>query len=323
MATVSFFMEAYEDAAPYEMLDKLICQWRKSEERTREACGLDPILNTYPGCFPISRESNNLKKRRRQEAKEFGRPRSPFQTVHDVRIHNAIQREANESAVPLVIEMDSENWDPAEEKDWGAFIEAESAKQQQQRLKQQIQSSSSPPDGQDHRNLIEYSHLPWNNYFLMLGVRSEYYFRYQGTQTIPPCYGPQIDGSRTNTNHWRIMKDPIRVHPRQITEMSRLLASRIANPWEDAEFRCKPDTAAMVTEHHPIQVNVARPLQSPSERHYSVFCECKDWQSKWFVKRWPRRNMQSFRVINDDFAHSLCFQSHCLTRTTLISCPTT
>jgi hypothetical protein len=53
MATVSFFMEAYEDAAPYEMLDKLICQWRKSEERTREACGLDPILNTYPGCFRI------------------------------------------------------------------------------------------------------------------------------------------------------------------------------------------------------------------------------------------------------------------------------
>ena len=268
-------MEAYEDAPPYDYLDKLICQWRAHEERVRDACGLDPVRDNYPGCFPNFRESPNLKRRRRQEEKEFIRPR--FQTVQDVILHNARHR-GNESHVPVIVEMEPENWDPEEDKDWEAFIEAESEKHREKERKFEQQQEKFIEE-QDQRNLIQNDHLEWFNYFLMLGVRTEYYFRYEGTQTIPPCYGPQTDGSRKDTNHWRILKDPIRVHPRQIKEMERLLANRIAGPWEEDEFRCKPDTAGKV--RHGDRVDVARPIQKFHQRHHKTFCECKDWRSKW------------------------------------------
>lgn len=74
------------------------------------------------------------------------------------------------------------------------------------------------------------------------------------------------------------MKDPIRIHSRQLEEMKRLIANRIAGAWEDKEFRCKPDTAAKVSGK---DVNIARPLQQLNHRHFKTFCECKDWKSKW------------------------------------------
>ena len=127
--------------------------------------------------------------------------------------------------------------------------------------------------------LIEGQESNWFNYFLMLDVRTEYYFRYEGTQTIPPCYGPRKQGSRGNTTHWRVMKDPIRVHPRQIGEMARLIKDRIATIDDHEEFRCKPDTAANVTSDG--HVSVSRPLQNYSRPHVMTFCECKNWPSKW------------------------------------------
>ena len=288
-------MEAYDDAPPYDYLDKLICQWRSHEESVRKSCGLDPVQTNYPGCFPNIRESPNLKKRRNLEEEgsnvknHFQRK---FQNVQDVIIHNARQR-GNTSHVPVMVEMSPENWDPEEVKDWDAFIEAESAKitEKERKYYQQRQQGRDEMSEQDHRNLIQGDHLEWFNYFLMLGVRTEYYFRYEGTQTIPPCYGPQTDGSRMETNHWRVLKDPIRVHPRQIREMERLIANRIAGPNEDIEFRCKPDTAAKV--HHNDRVDVARPLQKFHARHHKTFCECKDWRSKWPEdRRWCEiRNM--------------------------------
>ena len=58
MGTVSAFMEVYDDAPPYRELDRVICQWRRFEEATREECGLDPITTDYPGCFPNLRNTN-------------------------------------------------------------------------------------------------------------------------------------------------------------------------------------------------------------------------------------------------------------------------
>lgn len=113
---------------------------------------------------------------------------------------------------------------------------------------------------------------------LMLGARTEYYFRYEGTQTIPPCYGPWALGSRGNTTHWRVMKDPIRVHPQQIQEMERLIKSRIAPQEEGRGFRCRPDTAGVVTADG--HISVSRPLQNFSH-HVMTFCECKNWRSRW------------------------------------------
>eukprot|EP00540_Astrosyne_radiata_P002829 CAMPEP_0116847598 /NCGR_PEP_ID=MMETSP0418-20121206/14523_1 /TAXON_ID=1158023 /ORGANISM="Astrosyne radiata, Strain 13vi08-1A" /LENGTH=103 /DNA_ID=CAMNT_0004479061 /DNA_START=112 /DNA_END=423 /DNA_ORIENTATION=- len=75
------------------------------------------------------------------------------------------------------------------------------------------------------------------------------------------------------------MKDPIRIHQRQLDEMQRLLRERIAPP--SSRFHaCRPDTAAKVD---PItgNVQVNRPLMETKDQHVKVFCECKDWKSKW------------------------------------------
>jgi hypothetical protein len=238
-------MEAFEDAPPYANLERLICQWRRHEAETREVCNLEAIQTDYPGCFPIARES-----RRRNLRRQASRP--DFQTAFDVFDHNA----RNEDTAKQ-IEMDPENWDPAEMDDdeWEDWIQGH------------------------HRHLIENEHLEWFNYFLMLDVRTEYYFRYEGTQTIPPCYGPHTPFSRGNTTHWRVMKDPIRVHPRQIQEMERLIRERIASPSEGDDFRCQPDTAAEVLPDG--RISVARPVQEFTNAHAMTFCECKDWKSKW------------------------------------------
>jgi Eukaryotic-type carbonic anhydrase len=113
----------------------------------------------------------------------------------------------------------------------------------------------------------------------MLKVRTEYYYRYGGTQTIPPCYGREGFG-RGHTNHWRVMKDPIRVSRRQIDELNRLLKNRIA-PRDDPIRPCQPDTAGAPVQGKPDYIDVARPLQHFSELHHEVFCECYNWRSKW------------------------------------------
>jgi carbonic anhydrase len=268
MGTVSVFMDAHEDAEPYQELERLICQWRYKEERTRAECDLPPITTTeYPGCFPIRRDTSRLLRRAGDETTAPKKKRQ-FTTAQDVIFHNKRQQFAahdnNNKTLPTFtsIQLGEENWSPPENKDWDAWILEQSQKQ------------PTP----EHRQLIDYNHLDWFGYFLMLGARTEYYFRYEGTQTIPPCYGPQTSGSRTNTNHWRVLKDPIRVHPRQIVEMQRLIASRVAESNDDSEFACKTDTAAKVTKD---AVFTNRPLQEYNDRHAKTFCECKDWKSKW------------------------------------------
>lgn len=75
-----------------------------------------------------------------------------------------------------------------------------------------------------------------------------------------------------------MIKDPIRIHQRQLDEMERLLRERIAPP--DAQFNaCQTDTALKVdADGH---VFGARPLMNFHPVHAKVFCECKDWPSKW------------------------------------------
>jgi hypothetical protein len=269
MGTISVFMDAHEDAEPYQDLERLICQWRYKEERTRAACGEPPITTDYPGCFPIVREQNSKRFRRTATtttttATEETTKKRKFTTAQDVIFHNERQRFANNNETLVIpIQMGEENWSPPQDKDWDAWI---------------LEQSLKKPTPQ-HRQLINYEHLEWFNYFLMIGARTEYYFRYEGTQTIPPCYGPYTSDSRTNTNHWRVLKDPIRVHPRQIKEMERLIGNRMAESTEDSEFACKPDTAAKVEANNKVSTN--RPVQEFNRRHFKTFCECKDWESKW------------------------------------------
>jgi hypothetical protein len=182
--------------------------------------------------------------------------------------------------------MDDVNWSPPEDKDWEEWIDQESAKLKKEDrtyydLKKNSNNSTTKEDVAAHesfRKLLEGDEIEWFNYFPMLGVRTEYYYRYSGTSTIPPCYGQFQENSRKGTNHWRVLKDPIRIHPRQLKELQRLLKDRIA-PMDDPVNPCQPDTAAKVNNDGTVEA--ARPLQYYHPAHFKVFCECKDWPSKW------------------------------------------
>jgi len=127
--------------------------------------------------------------------------------------------------------------------------------------------------------LENYEDVHWWPYEWLLKVGTEYYYRYEGSMTVPPCY---------SVNHWRVMKDPIRVAKHQITELERLLAWRING-------KCKPSTAGKERKNNPDAVDVNRPLQELQKGHRMVFCECQDWPSKFpqernWCDKWQKKN---------------------------------
>lgn len=115
------------------------------------------------------------------------------------------------------------------------------------------------------RRLLNYDDVEYFPYQWMLKVKTEYYFRYEGTLTVPPCF---------NKVHWRVMKDPILVHPRQIREIERLLAQRIA-PLGTTNS-CQNDTAGKPREGREGEAaDYNRPLQNFHKLHRKVICECQ------------------------------------------------
>lgn len=306
MGTLLIFLQVYDDAGDYDVLNKLICAWRDAEQQTRSQCGLDSVISEYPGCirysdnandgFTSTQGSRNLRhfplSVTTEEAEELLRDSIPYDnessfssasassvhkppplqravSAYDIILENDIQFSSSDTSYqPMKIGLDKEHHIVDRNSiDWDAFIAEQYAKDEMKHH-------------HHGRELLNYDHVEWHNYFPMLGCRTEYYFRYSGTQTIPPCHGRFERGqSRTNTNHWRVMKDPIRISKRQLLELHRLLRERIA-PIDDPLNPCQPDTAAKVDPDTGL-VNVARPLQQPSIAHYSVFCECRNWESKW------------------------------------------
>eukprot|EP00751_Fragilariopsis_kerguelensis_P000500 CAMPEP_0170807906 /NCGR_PEP_ID=MMETSP0733-20121128/33063_1 /TAXON_ID=186038 /ORGANISM="Fragilariopsis kerguelensis, Strain L26-C5" /LENGTH=983 /DNA_ID=CAMNT_0011163205 /DNA_START=740 /DNA_END=3691 /DNA_ORIENTATION=- len=124
-----------------------------------------------------------------------------------------------------------------------------------------------------------YEDVFWWPYEWLLKVGTEYYYRYEGSMTVPPCY---------TVNHWRVMKDPIRVAKHQITELERLLAWRING-------RCEASTAGKPRKDNPDAVDVNRPVQELAKGHRMVFCECQDWPSKFpqereWCDKWQQRD---------------------------------
>lgn len=118
-----------------------------------------------------------------------------------------------------------------------------------------------------------YDDIPWFPYEWLIKVGTEYYYRYEGTMLHPPCW---------EVVHWRNMKDPIRVHPRQIKELNRLLAWRL-NP-----DTCSVDTAGVLSNNGNT-VDLSRETMYYHSLHRKVFCECKDWPSKFEGdKQWCR-----------------------------------
>lgn len=240
---MAIFLEADEDYAPYPHLDRMICQWRRAEQKTRSECNLDMNdIPPYPGCFDDHFDE--------QEQPSTGR-RGTMQ--QELREHQ--QRRER-------VKLEDVNYRPADqtEEEFAAFIE----------------------DYSNGRNLMaEGSHLHFHNYQFLVDCKTEYYFRYHGTMTIPPCYGPappNVEATHEDTNHWRIMKDPVRIAQRQLEELERLLKDRVAPP-DDVHSPCERDTAGVVDEEG--QFSAVRPLQSFNRQHDAVFCWCPMWPSKW------------------------------------------
>lgn len=127
---------------------------------------------------------------------------------------------------------------------------------------------------------VDYDDVHYRPYEWMIKVGTEYYYRYEGTQVVPPCM---------EVVHWRIMKDPIRVHPRQIVELNRLLAHRRAPKGQLNE--CKIDTAGILQGDNNEKVKLNRDIQYTHKGHRMVFCECQDWPSVFdgdqqWCKKW-------------------------------------
>lgn len=115
-------------------------------------------------------------------------------------------------------------------------------------------------------------------------VDTEYYFRYEGSQTVPPCFDESV--------HWRVMKDPIRVAPWQIHQLEILVVNRI-DP-----VSCVADTAGKSRNRRGTRVDVNRPIQSLTSDHKVVFCECIDWPSKKLRdQEWCNLTMQERGVV--------------------------
>jgi hypothetical protein len=277
MASVTVFLQAYDNTPDYPWLNRMICAWREAEDRTRKECGLPSMSKPYPGCFNYQRRlrtnatvttepSANTESRRMTNLGDLvtHRPLS----AHDIIVHNFVQA-GNASHTPKRIVLSDEDMKPVvdDETDWDALIAS---------LYEDDESSS-----HNHRSLVDYTNVPYDNYAPVLDVRTEYYYRYSGSQTVPPCYGRWFQGNdRRQTNHWRIMKDPVRVSRRQVTELNRLLRQRIA-PKSDPLRSCQRDTAGKPDPSNPTRISVARPLQSLRSTHFETFCECTDWKSKF------------------------------------------
>jgi hypothetical protein len=197
MATVSVFMEAYDDAPPYPYLDKVICQWRRKEYNTRLQCGLDPVESTYPGCFPLFRDRAALKEDRngnlrleRQIEEESKHDTwddddavnqgqippntlKPFKTVADIFYFNAMTGRNS------TLELEDANYDPAETKDWEAWVTEQSQKMQQQqeiyhKLRDNDYGGKHSDEMHEHyRRLIMGDEMEWYNYWPLVGVRTE------------------------------------------------------------------------------------------------------------------------------------------------------
>ena len=146
--------------------------------------------------------------------------------------------------------LGKENFEPIEEDEQTYFDKQYAA--HQRRNQQTVHS-------------INYENIEWSAYEWLFRVETEYYFRYEGTMVQPPCW---------EVVHWRNMKDPIRVHKRQIDELNRLLAWRL-NP-----DTCARETAGIVSADS-MRITAHREIQYMHDQHRFVFCECKDWPSKF------------------------------------------
>lgn len=92
---------------------------------------------------------------------------------------------------------------------------------------------------------------------------TEYYFRYVGSAVEPPCFVGV---------HWRVVRRPVKISPRQLYWLSKLLKLRL-NP-----TTCENDNVGRPAgANNKVEVN--RPTQVVYGAHEVVYCECINWNS--------------------------------------------
>lgn len=272
MATIGVFLDARDNVEPYPYLDKLICQWRASEDNVRKECGLGSIKSQYPGCFPHNRDGPTSPFRQDDRRRHLNETKPSSQAGRNPRLRRSpIDKHAAPEEQQARLKIDPRNYRDAEwsEEQWAEF---------QEEYSRLHPLNSTNPFSNGRRHLMNYDHVSHFNYQFLLDCRTEFYFRYEGTSTYPPCF---TESNSERVNVWRFMKDPIKVHPRQITEMHRLLRERIAplGSYDGSPKECTPDTAAKINEDGT--VSVARPLQELDESdngangHANYFCEVR------------------------------------------------
>jgi hypothetical protein len=213
-------------------------------------------------CCSESKEVDPAATSRRLQGVETPRPEGE---LHEVLEAIDVHLPSGQWASELV--MDSENFEVTANLQ-GEYMESIEGYRTRQEESKRLQRSRKTESltGDNYVN-VRYSPYEW-----MREVGTEYFYRYEGTQMVPPCY---------EKVHYRVMKDPIRIHPDQLAELERLLAWRIAP--KGSEFNeCQRDSAGpdrAGSSGNAVDLN--RPLQSYSNIHRKVFCECGDWDSKF------------------------------------------
>jgi Eukaryotic-type carbonic anhydrase len=289
LGTVAIFIKSVDGGPDWQILNKVICAWRDQEEKVREACGLDSVTARYDGCVVYTRQ-NTRRNLRNVDANEY----KPATSAYDIILENEMSKNAaasfgNTTFEPTHIHIDDNHIKNMKvDFEWAEFIANKSAEYMYHQS-----------DKSETRRLKNYDEIPWFNYFPMTDVKTEYYFRYSGSQTIPPCYGKYFKDTPTRKNRhqtlaWRVMKDPVLISSRQLKEMHRLLKYRIAPP-SSPVAACTRDSAAKMVGQE--RVDVARPLQETRDTHYMVFCECTNWRSTFEEdKNWCLHNSLEDRL---------------------------
>lgn len=283
LGQVSIFLDAYATAPSWPFLDKLICQWRRVEEQVRQTCGHAPVTpygrcalfrNQQPTAAWLAEAGQTNRLRRTQSEKNASMP--------------AHQSSVQESMSNSFIGSQQSNSNHT----GGTRGEFEDEDAYVNRIYQEYKQRSL-------QNVIyqeDYANVPYFPYEWLFKVETEYYFRYEGTMVVPPCH---------EIVHWRVMKDPIRVNPRQIKELNRLLAWRLSSSGSN---RCKTESAGVITRGGGT-INVARDLQYIHPEHQLVFCECKDFTSIYPNDRAWCQNWQQDTSYNRFYKTPYSFDS--------------
>lgn len=160
------FLSAIDDAADWNILNEIICSWREDEQRTRQECGLDPVETNYDGCPDYQTTTRKLQSRQSSERL----------SVNEILIRNRMFLSMDPFSNTQKVRVYDEE------------TESSSFRPPQRELLYDFDGAKAPA---------------WHNYFALEDVKTEYYYRYSGTQTIPPCYGTFYEGdNRRQTNHW-------------------------------------------------------------------------------------------------------------------------